>query len=152
VVPTLKRLESAPVEVGQFYIQVIDYFYEISKSLKVMTESSYNYINDNHEGLSQEQISDLTRLSDQVIDVVTEFEMMIKSWDYSKFDDLLEKRHLIADYYAQATANQIKRAKSKASGTRNSILFLSLLNETKIIALQSSNLMKSQKRLVKLKT
>lgn len=151
VVPTLKRLESAPVEVGQFYIQVIDYFYEISKSLKVMTESSFKYINDNHEGFTKEQINDLTRLSEQVIEVASDFVSMIQSWDYSRFDNLLEKRHLIADYYAQATRNQIKRAKSKDSGTRNSILFLSLLNETKIIALQSSNLMKSQKRLVKMK-
>lgn len=151
VVPTLKRLETTSVEVEQFYIQVIDYFYEISKSLKVMTESSFKYINDNHEGFSKEQVSDLTRLSDQVIDVVSDFMKMIQSWDYSSFDNLLEKRHLIADYYQQATANQIKRAKSKASGTRNSILFLSLLNETKIIALQSSNLMKSQKRLVKMR-
>jgi phosphate/sulfate permease len=151
VVPTLKRLESAPVEVGQFYIQVIDYFYEISKSLKVMTESSFKYINDNHEGFTKEQVNDLTKLSEQVIEVASDFISMIQSWDYSRFDNLLEKRHLIADYYAQATRNQIKRAKSKDSGTRNSILFLSLLNETKIIALQSSNLMKSQKRLVKMK-
>lgn len=151
VVPTLKRLESTPVEVGQFYIQVIDYFYEISKSLKVMTESSFKYINDNHEGFTKEQINDLTRLSEQVIEVASDFVSMIQSWDYSRFDNLLEKRHLIADYYALATRNQIKRAKSKDSGTRNSILFLSLLNETKIIALQSSNLMKSQKRLVKMK-
>jgi phosphate/sulfate permease len=151
VVPTLKRLESAPVEVGQFYIQVIDYFYEISKSLKAMTESSYKYIDDNHEGFSKEQISDLTKLSHQVIEVASDFVSMIQSWDYSRFDNLLEKRHLIADLYSEATKNQIKRAKSKISGTRNSILFLSLLNETKIIALQSSNLMKSQKRLVKMK-
>lgn len=151
VVPTLKRLESTPVEVGQFYIQVIDYFYEISKSLKVMTESSFKYIDDNHEGFTKEQINDLTRLSEQVIEVASDFVSMIQSWDYSRFDNLLEKRHLIADYYALATRNQIKRAKTKDSGTRNSILFLSLLNETKIIALQSSNLMKSQKRLVKMK-
>lgn len=151
VVPTLKRLESAPVEVGQFYIQVIDYFYEISKSLKVMTESSYKYIDDNHEGFSKEQVSDLTKLSEQVIEVASEFVRMIQTWDYSKFDNLLDKRHIIAELYSVATSNQIKRAKSKTSGTRNSILFLSLLNETKIIALQSSNLMKSQKRLVKLK-
>jgi len=151
VVPTLKRLESAPVEVGQFYIQVIDYFYEISKSLKAMTESSYKYIDDNHEGFSKEQISDLTKLSHQVIEVASDFVSMIQSWDYSRFDNLLEKRHLIAELYSEATKNQIKRAKSKISGTRNSILFLSLLNETKIIALQSSNLMKSQKRLVKMK-
>ncbi len=151
VVPTLKRLESAPVELGQFYIQVIDYFYEIAKSLKAMTESSYKYIDDNHEGFSKEQVSDLTKLSEQVIAVASDFVTMIQSWDYSSFDNLLEKRHLIAELYSQATRNQIKRAKTKDSGTRNSILFLSLLNETKIIALQSSNLMKSQKRLVKMK-
>jgi phosphate/sulfate permease len=151
VVPTLKRIESAPIEVGQFYIQVIDYFYEISKSLRAMTEASYKYIDDNHEGFSEEQVADLTKLGDQVIDVASDFVKMIQSWDYSTFDNLLEKRHLIADLYSQATRNQIKRAKSKTSGTRNSILFLSLLNETKIIALQSSNLMKSQKRLVKMK-
>jgi Na+/phosphate symporter len=151
VVPTLKRLENTPVDVGQFYIQVIDYFYEIAKSLKVMTESSYKYIDDNHEGFSKEQISDLTKLGEQVIEVASDFVTMIQSWDYSRFDNLLEKRHFIAEFYAQATKNQIKRSKSHDSGTRNSILFLSLLNETKIIALQSSNLMKSQKRLVKMK-
>jgi len=132
-------------------VQVVDYFYEISKSLKVMTESSFKYIDDNHEGFSKEQINDLTKLGEQVIEVASDFVSMIESWDYSRFDNLLEKRHLIAEYYAQATSNQIKRAKSKISGTRNSILFLNLLNETKIIALQSSNLMKSQKRLVKMR-
>ncbi|MDD2286926.1 MAG: hypothetical protein PHQ11_16185 [Paludibacter sp.] len=116
-----------------------------------MTESSFKYIDDNHEGFSKEQINDLTKLGEQVIEVASDFVSMIESWDYSRFDNLLEKRHLIAEYYAQATSNQIKRAKSKISGTRNSILFLNLLNETKIIALQSSNLMKSQKRLVKMR-
>jgi len=151
VVPTLKRIDSASIEAGQFYIQVIDYFYEISKALRVITEASYKYIDDNHEGFSEDQVADLTKLGNQVIEVASDFVKMIQSWDYSAFDNLLEKRHLIAELYSQATRNQIKRAKSKTSGTRNSILFLSLLNETKIIALQSSNLMKSQKRLVKMK-
>jgi phosphate/sulfate permease len=150
VVPMLKKLDSVSIEAEQFYVQIIDYFYEISKSLKVITESSYKYIDDNHEGFTQEQISDLKQLGEQVIEVSTAFIDMIKTWDYSKFDSLLEKRHAISEFYSLATRNQIKRAKSKESGTRNSILYLSLLNETKIIALQSSNLMKSQKRLVKL--
>lgn len=150
VVPTLKNIETTSIEISQFYVQIIDYFYEISKSLKVMTEESYNFIDNNHEGFSKEQIEDLSRLGDAVIDVNYEFLKMIKDRDYSRFEQLLDKRHAISDFYSQATKNQIKRAKSQDSGTRNSILFLNLLNETKIIALQSSNLMKSQKRLVKL--
>ena len=151
VVPTLKRIKDASIESEQFYIQIIDYFYEISKALKAMTEAGYTYINDNHEGFSNEQMEDLKKLSDAVIDVSNEFVNMMQKWDYSELEQLKSKRQLISDLYAQATRNQIKRAKSQASGTRNSILFLSLLNETKIIAMQSSNLMKSQRRLVRLK-
>lgn len=150
VVPTLKRIQGASIESEQFYIQIIDYFYEISKALKAMTEASFTYINDNHEGFSDEQMVDLKKLSDAVIDVSNEFVSMIQRWDYSELEQLKVKRQLIADLYAEATRNQIKRAKSQASGTRNSILYLSLLNETKLIAMQSSNLMKSQRRLVRL--
>lgn len=149
VVPTLKRIQSASIETEQFYIQIIDYFYEISKALKAMTEASFSYINDNHEGFSEEQMTDLKKLSEAVIDVSNEFVGMIQRWDYSELEQLKEKRQKISDLYAEATRNQIKRAKSQASGTRNSILYLALLNETKLIAMQSSNLMKSQRRLVK---
>lgn len=151
VVPTLKRIKDASIESEQFYIQIIDYFYEISKALKAMTEASFNYINDNHEGFSDEQMDDLKKLSDMVIEVSNEFVKMIQDRDYSELEQLKNKRQLISDYYSAATRNQIKRAKSQSSGTRNSILFLALLNETKIMAMQSSNLMKSQRRLVRLK-
>jgi len=149
VVPTLKRIKDASIESEQFYIQIIDYFYEISKALKAMTEASFTYINDNHEGFSTEQMDDLNTLSEAVIDVSNEFVKMLQHWDYSGLEQLKPKRQLISDLYVQATRNQIKRAKSQTSGTRNSILYLSLLNETKIIAMQSGNLMKSQRRLVK---
>jgi len=149
VVPTLKRIKDASIESEQFYIQIIDYFYEIAKALRAMTEAGFTYINDNHEGFSTEQMDDLNKLSDAVIDVSNEFVNMLQKWDYSGLDELKPKRQLISDLYALATRNQIRRAKSQASGTRNTILYLSLLNETKIIAMQSSNLMKSQRRLAK---
>lgn len=149
VVPTLKRIKDASIESEQFYIQIIDYFYEIAKALRAMTEAGFTYINDNHEGFSTEQMDDLNKLSDAVIDVSNEFVNMLQKWDYSGLDELKPKRQLISDLYALATRNQIRRAKSQVSGTRNTILYLSLLNETKIIAMQSSNLMKSQRRLAK---
>jgi len=41
------------------------------------------------------------------------------------------------------TKRQVKRVKDGSSTTRSSILFLNLVNESKIITLQSNNLMKS---------
>jgi hypothetical protein len=43
------------------------------------------------------------------------------------------------------TKRQIKRVKAGESNTRSSILFLDIVNESKIITLQSGNLMKSHR-------
>ena len=51
----------------------------------------------------------------------------------------------MTDLYVKLTKRQIKRVKENETTTRGSILFLNLINESKIIALQSSNLMKSQR-------
>ncbi|WP_337518568.1 hypothetical protein [Alistipes ihumii] len=49
------------------------------------------------------------------------------------------------DTRAAAIKSQIKRVKAKASTTRSSILYLTIINETKTMVLQSRNLLKSQK-------
>jgi hypothetical protein len=43
------------------------------------------------------------------------------------------------------TKRQIRRVKAGESTTRSSILFLDIVNESKIITLQSGNLMKSHR-------
>jgi hypothetical protein len=54
-------------------------------------------------------------------------------------------RNVIIDLYQKLSKRQIKRVKAGASTTRGSILFLNLVNESKIITLQSSNLLKSHR-------
>ncbi len=52
------------------------------------------------------------------------------------------------DLYAKLTKRQIKRVKNMESGTRTSILFLNILNETKNIVLQSINMMRAQRDMI----
>ena len=70
---------------------------------------------------------------------------MEKANDYTNFDQVLNLRLTILDLYAKMTKRQIKRVKEGVSSTRNSILFLNLVNESKIVTLQSGNLMKSHR-------
>ena len=63
------------------------------------------------------------------------------------FLSLVSLRDEILEICANLTKKQIKRVKMQESGTRNSILFMTILNETKNIALQSVNLMKSQRNM-----
>jgi Na+/phosphate symporter len=147
VLPNLERLKGDNLDLSFYYIQVVDYNYEVSKSLLHITRESFDYIDNNHEGFSEEQIADLKLILDTVNDIYTDFLTMLETKDYSNFDQLMQKRELLNDVYADSTKHQIKRAKANQSGTRNSILFLNIITETRTLILQSRNLMKSQRKL-----
>jgi len=147
VIPNLERLKGENIDLSYYYIQVVDYNYEISKSLLHITRECYEYIDNNHSGFSQEQIQDLKQIMDTVNNIYTEFLSMLETKNYAGFEKLMEKREGLLEVYADSTKHQIKRAKANESGTRNSILFLFIITETKTLILQSRNLMKSQRKL-----
>ncbi|MCL2132676.1 MAG: inorganic phosphate transporter [Lentimicrobiaceae bacterium] len=147
VLPNLERLRGEHIDLSYYYIQVVDYNYEVSKSLLHITRESFEYIDNNHGAFSQEQIQDLKQILDTVNTIYTEFLVMLDTKDYSNFDELMKKREVLIEVYADTTKHQIKRAKANESGTRNTILFLYLITETKTLILQSRNLMKSQRKL-----
>ena len=147
VLPTLQRLDQNSLDTGQYFVQVVDYSYEISVSLRYITESSYNFINNTHEGFVREQVEDLKLLGNEFITAFNQYNQMIKSNDYSELERIKERRADILDLYSELVKKQIVRTKSKENGVRNSILYLNILNETKVIAMKSVNLMRSQMNL-----
>ncbi len=147
VLPTIQKLEHQSLDTAQYYVQAVDYFYEISMSLRYITESSYKFIDNAHEGFSIEQIEDLKLLGTEFISVYRDFNEMIQKNDYSGLSIIKERRATLLDLYSELMKKQIKRTKEKESGSRNTILYLSILNETKVIAMKSVNLMRAQMNL-----
>lgn len=145
VVPTLESIQLNALDLEQEYVQLVDYSYEITKSLKAITENTFQYIDNNHTAFSKEQIEDLKVIYKILSEAFTEYEKMEKSGDYSQFSQIVNMRETILDLNPKLTKRQIKRVKAGESTTRSSILFLNLVNESKIITLQSSNLMKSHR-------
>ncbi|MEN6324104.1 MAG: inorganic phosphate transporter [Proteiniphilum sp.] len=145
VVPTLESIQVNALELEQEYVQLVDYSYEITKSLKAISEASFQYIDNNHSAFSKEQINDLRIVFKNLSEVYSSYAIMDKNMDYSSFDEVTAMRETIIELNSKMTKRQIKRVKENESSTRNSILFLNLVNESKIITLQSSNLMKSHR-------
>lgn len=145
VVPTLESIQMNALELEQEYVQLIDYSYEITKSLKAISEATFRYIDNNHSAFSKDQLDDLKILYKNLSDVYTGYATMDKTGDYSRFDQVTSMREIIIELNAKMTKRQIKRVKENQSSTRSSILFLNLVNESKIITLQSNNLMKSHR-------
>ncbi len=145
VVPTLESIQVNALEVEQEYVQLVDYSYEITKALKAMTEATFRYIDNNHTAFSDEQVNDLSTIYKTLSEVYTGYAAMEKTGDYARFNLVTSLRENILDLIPKMTKRQIKRVKEGESSTRSSILFLNIVNESKIITLQSSNLMKSHR-------
>jgi len=145
VVPTLESIQINSLDLEQEYVQLIDYSNEITKSLKAITEATFQYKDNNHSAFSIEQIEDIKIIYKNLSDVYACYAIMDKTGDYSNFDQVTVMRENIIDLNSKMTKRQIKRVKENLSCTRSSILFLNLVKESKIITLQSSNLMKSHR-------
>jgi phosphate/sulfate permease len=145
VVPTLETIQMNALELEQEYVQLVGFSYEITKSLKAVTEATFRHIDNNHSAFSREQIEDLIIIYKILSDAFAAYKKMEKSGDYSQFALIVNMRETILDLNPKLTKRQIKRVKAGESTTRSSILFLNLVNESKIITLQSSNLMKSHR-------
>jgi len=145
IMPTLRRLQRCDIDTGHFYVQVTDYLSEVTKALIHITRPAFEHIDNNHEGLSKEQIVDLMRVNDQVEAIFDKINDMLSTKEFSDLDKVLEMRDQLFDTIVEAIKSQLRRIHSNPSGsTRASVLYLTILNETKTMILQSRNLLKSQ--------
>lgn len=148
LVPTLKALEEAKIETAHYYVRLMDYLNEVSKSLLDFTKASQAYIDNTHSGFSEEQLNDLRTVNAPMIEVYKGFTQAIESNDYSHLSDILITRDHLFSLFGEAMRRQIKRSRTPEIGSRNSMLFLDLLNEAKNMALQTRSLIKAQRYLM----
>lgn len=148
VLPTLFELQENYIETGHYYVQVVDYLDEVAKALVHITRPSFDHINNNHEGFRVDQLEDLKRVHAQVSNIYENINEMLRTSSFENLDEILRMRDELFERLAVAIKSQIKRVKAKASTTRSSILYLTIINETKTMVLQSRNLLKAQKYFV----
>ena len=152
VMPLLLRLQDNEIDSGHYYVQVVDYMNEITKSLLHVTRPCFDHIDNNHEGMTREQIEDLMKINDEVETIFTRINVMLRNNDFADIDLILELRDELFESIADAIKRQLKRIKNKQSSTKASLLYLTILNETKTMVLQARNLVKSQRYFLEHKT
>ena len=148
MLPTLNKFRDNYVDAGHYYVQVVDYLSEMTKALVHITRPCYEHIDNNHRGMSEEQVEDLTIINNSVSELYQRINNMLQSGDFAEIDLVLAMRDELFDHIAQAIKNQLRRIQSKSTSTKASMLYLTILNETKTMVLQSRNLLKSQKHFI----
>lgn len=145
MMPVIYKLEDSDINTTHYYVQVVDYMSEISKALVHITRPCFDHIDNNHEGFSKEQVQDLMRVNEHVKVIYDKINVMLKENDFADIDKVLVMRDQLFDIIAEAIKNQLRRIKAGNTSTKSSVLYLTILNETKTMVLQSRNLLKSQR-------
>lgn len=145
IASTLRRTYDSDMNLSLYYVQVVDYLNEMTKSLVHITRPSFDHIDNNHEGLTRTQTEDLIGVNTDVDVIYQRILYMLSSGDYSDIDHVLDMRDQLFTRIAELTKIELVRIHEGKSNSKAGLLYLNILAETKTMVLQSRNLLKSQR-------
>ncbi|MDD3636803.1 MAG: inorganic phosphate transporter [Bacteroidales bacterium] len=141
----IAKLKEDALESGHYYVQVLDYLREILHSLNFIVNPVYTHISNNHKEFSKAQLSELKILSQHLGNFFTHITSDIKDGNFSNQENISAEQQKFLNLIDLFRKNEVKRIKKEAGSTRNSLLFMTILQETKNLGLFSFNLYKSQR-------
>lgn len=148
LLPMLRNLEESDVNTGHYYVQIVDYISETSKALLHITRPCYKHVDNNHTGLSKEQVYDLKRINDRVEEIFGEINTMLRTRTFDSMDRVLNMRDEMFDLIDEVMQNQLRRLRDNGGSSSANMLFFNILTETKTMVLHSRNIMKSLEHFV----
>lgn len=146
---TVRQLQADSIDTGHFYVQELDYLKEIINSLKHIARPSYDHILNNHRGLEEMQARELMTINTDVRELYKNILRMITEHKYNELDVIVDEQQRLLEKIQNLRKKQLKRIKNnQATSTKNNLLYLDILSETKNIILYSVNLLKSHRDFV----
>ncbi len=144
LLPILKKVRQGDVNTAHFYVQAVDYLNELTKALLHITRPSFEHIDNNHEGLSKDQARDLMAVNDEVEQIYRQINGMLNGEMTLDVEAVLAQRDGLFEMMDGAVEKELARLNRGEVHTKASLLYLSILSETKNMVLQSRNLLKAQ--------
>ena len=130
----LKNLDEASKEsASDFHMKILGGLENITLSMQTITKSIYKHFNNNHRGLTYNQLRELKELED---DMNNFFKKIVQTFEKQKYEEIKSifsiKESLIKSLNKKIKS-QVSRTKDKDSGPRNTRLYFEFLNKTQNI-------------------
>ncbi|MGD9929711.1 MAG: anion permease [Mangrovibacterium sp.] len=143
VITTLQQSDS--LEIGHFYVQLVDYLREVFHSLNYLVEPMYEHLENNHRPFVAAQVKELNSFITETNDFVNLTLHVVKEERFEEIDNIIRQRDELIVKLSALEKAQIKRIKNKEVNTRNSVLFFNMITETKNLLMNYVNLIKAQR-------
>ena len=127
----IKNLDEASKEsASDFHMKILGGLENITLSMQTITKSIYKHFNNNHRGLTYNQLRELKELED---DMNNFFKKIVQTFEKQKYEEIKSifsiKESLIKSLNKKIKS-QVSRTKDKDSGPRNTRLYFEFLNKT----------------------
>jgi len=141
----IAKLQEDDIESGHYYVQVVNYLKETVNALTYISKPIYTYIDNNHKPLIDDQIKELNQLREMISDFFKTTILVLREKGFVDIDSIIQEQKKLIDRLTAINKSQLKRIKKMESGTKNSTLYLNIMNETKNLLLFTVNLIKAQR-------
>jgi phosphate/sulfate permease len=145
---TISKLQQDSIDSGHFYVQVIDYQRELTLSLAFVVEPILKHVENHHKAILPVQAEELKKLAVGVSTLSNRLLAIIAEGNYEELEGAIESQNALIDAIKTFRKAQIKRIKNQEVGTKNSVLYMNLLAETRNMALYALNMVKAQRDFV----
>ena len=142
------KLREGSEDTAYYFVQVLDFMREMLHSITYITGPVFEHVDNNHKPLIAEQINELKQINNVFHEMIINITASIESGDYSTQDNIQSDLRKLIELIDNSNKKQIKRIKNAVVGTKNSMLFMNIINESKHLALNAVNLYKSQRDFV----
>ena len=142
---TISQMEDETVESSPHYVQTLDYMREMAHCLTFIDQPVFKHIDNNHKGIIPIQQDELRDLAADIYALSMAARQLILEKEYEKLGHITKMQEDILDKLNNYRKKQIKRIKNEVVGTRNSGLYIGILQESKNYILYLVNLIKSHR-------
>ena len=146
---TIARFEEDSIETGHFYVQVLDFLREITRSVYFIAKSATTHVDNNHKGLLPDQVEELNQINTRISQMYGEILSCIREQRFTDLDTILAHQADLIKTIDQVNKKQVKRIKHQEAGTKNSLMYLGILSELKNVLFYTVNLLKSQRDFIR---
>ena len=146
IIPCVGKLNECEISRGNSYIQIIEAAISGLDSLSVITRSSFNYIDNNHNAPDKVLIDELEQLSRHMGIITPAFRAIAGNNDSSLLDSTMKEAEKLSDEFADAIKTHVVQRDDDPNDMRAIILYMSLLNETRSMILKSHTLGRSLRK------
>ncbi|MCK5825091.1 MAG: inorganic phosphate transporter [Ichthyobacteriaceae bacterium] len=137
----IKSMDETSVESSKFYIMTLDHLQDITQSISYVSKASFDHVDNQHKALKPNQIEDLKNIDTELTILFNDIEKAFSNKSFNQIDILIKERKYIENDVSNLIEKQITLVKTEDSSPKNSMLYFSILLETKDLIEATWNLL-----------